>query len=175
VTETGRRFEFPDGSLYEIVVPASTTAGARTELRVILPPTPIAPPPHIHPTQTETHTVESGAFDVLVGRDWRTITAGQTVTVPSGTVHTFRNRSGENVELRSVYSPSLECERYLERLYWLFAMNRIQRSRSLSSRLYSALLWDTHRADQVLASRMAQTAIGTLARVARLLGFRVDR
>ena len=35
---TGRRFEFPDGSLYEVVVAAEATGGARSEVQITLPP-----------------------------------------------------------------------------------------------------------------------------------------
>jgi mannose-6-phosphate isomerase-like protein (cupin superfamily) len=171
----GRRYEFPDGSLYDIVVSARETEGARSELRVTLPPNPITPPPHIHPEQEETWTIVEGSLDALIGRHWQTLTAAQSITIPQRTVHAFRNRSGENVSLRVVHTPALEFERYLERLYWLSAMNRIRGSRDLTSLLYSSLLLDTHRQEQVLARPGARAAVRTMAHVARLLRLRVDR
>lgn len=175
MVETGRRYEFPDGSIYEIVTPAAQNDGARTEMRVTLPPSPVTPPSHIHPRQQETYSVESGQLEVQLDGAWRPLDAGQSVTVPPGHVHTFRNRSGANVQFLSVHSPALSYEHYLERLYWLMAMNRIRNSRQLSSLLYLSLLWSEHRQDQILAGRFAQTGILALSSVARALRFRLDR
>lgn len=172
---TGRRYEFPDGSLYQVVVSAKDTAGARTEVQVTLPPRPMTPPAHIHPGQEEQYVVTDGFLEVLTGRDWRTLKAGETLSVPAGTVHTFRNRSGENVMFRMIHTPALAFERYLDRLYWLSAMNRIRGRRDLTSLLYTSLLLDTHRQDQVLAGSSARAGVRTMAQVARLLRFRVDR
>ena len=171
----GRRYEFPDGSLYDIPVSADETSGARSELQITLPPHPVTPPPHIHPGQEEAWTVLEGSLDVLVGREWQTLAAGQSTSVPAGTVHTFRNRSGENVMFRVVHTPALAFERYLDRLYWLSAMNRIRGSRDLTSLLYSSLLLDTHRREQVLAGPGERAAVRMMAQVARLLRMRVDR
>lgn len=172
---TGRRFEFPDGALYEVIVPAAATAGARSEVEITLPPASVMPPPHIHPQQQETCTVGDGTLDVLVGRQWRTLLAGESVTIPPGSVHTFRNRSGQNVRFRSEHIPALGFQQYLERLYWLSAMNRIRGRRDLTSALYASLLLDTHRNDQVPAGASARIGVRALARVARLLRMRVDR
>lgn len=172
---TARRFEFPDGSLYDLTVPAATTAGARSEIQVTLPPSPLTPPPHIHPQQQEAVTVTEGALEVLVGREWRPLATGESLTVPPGTAHTFRNRSGQNVAFRLVHTPALGFEQYLERLYWLSAMNRIRGRRDFTSALYASLLLDTHRDHQVLAGAGARLGVRALAHVARMLRLRVDR
>jgi mannose-6-phosphate isomerase-like protein (cupin superfamily) len=172
---TERRYEFPDGSLYDLTVPAASTSGSRSEIRVTLPPVAVTPPPHLHPQQQETCVVEDGSLEMLVGHEWRTLTAGESLTIPAGTVHTFRNRSGQNVRFRTVHMPALGYERYLERLYWLSAMNRIRGRRNLTSALYGSLLLDTHRTDQLLAGAGARLSVRALAGVARLLRMRVDR
>jgi mannose-6-phosphate isomerase-like protein (cupin superfamily) len=173
--EAGRRYEFPDGSLYELLEPSAATGGAWTTLRVILPPAPVTPRPHVHPRQEEIFTVESGQLEVLVDREWRRLGAGDALVVQPGQVHTFRNVSDENVQIRTVHRPALSLERYLERVYWLSAMNRIRPARSVSSLLYLALVWDTHRDHQLVAGRVLQMGVRVLARVARLLRFRIDR
>jgi quercetin dioxygenase-like cupin family protein len=170
-----RRYEFPDGSLYDILVSSGETDGSRSEMQVTLPPNPMTPPPHFHPAQEETVTVLDGMLEVLTGRTWTQLVTGQSATIPPGTVHTFRNRSGENVAFRMAHTPALAFERYVERLYWLSAMNRIRGSRDLTSLLYNSLLLDTHRQEQVLAGPGARAAVRTMAQVARLLRLRVDR
>ena len=172
---TGRRFEFPDGALYEVVVPSASTGGARSEVEITLPPRSAVPPPHMHPHQQETCTVTDGTLEVLVGHEWRSLLAGQGVTIPPRSIHTFRNRSDQNVTFRSVHSPALGFQQYLERLYWLSAMNRIRGRRDLTSALYRSLLLDAHRADQVPAGVGTRLGVRTLAGIARLLRMRVDR
>jgi quercetin dioxygenase-like cupin family protein len=170
-----RRFEFPDGSLYEVVLPTANSAGAKSEVEITLPPESVMPPPHIHPQQQETLTVGDGKLEVLLHRKWQTLPAGESVTIPAGSVHTFRNRSGQNVTFRSEHTPALEFQQYLERLYWLSAMNRIRGRRDLTSALYASLLLDMHRREQVPAGASARLGVRALAGVARLLRMRVDR
>lgn len=171
---TGRRYEFPDGSLYEIVTPGAATSGARVEMRVTLPPAPVSPRPHVHPAQQETWIVEMGVLEGIVGDERRSLSAGDSLTIPAGTVHTFRNRSSENVTFRTIHTPALQLERYLERLYWLSAMNRVRDTRSVTSLLYLSLLQHTHREDQ-LPVGPRRLAMPVLARVARALRLRIDR
>jgi quercetin dioxygenase-like cupin family protein len=172
---TARRFEFPDGSLYDLVLTGASTNGARTEVEVTLGPTHTALAPHVHPQQVETYEVLDGELQVLNGGEWQTLKTGEILQIPAGTVHTYRNRSGQNVQFRNAHEPSLDADRYLERLYWLSAMNRIRQGRSLTSALYGSLLLDVHKNDQVLASSGARLGVRALAQVARLLRMRVDR
>jgi mannose-6-phosphate isomerase-like protein (cupin superfamily) len=170
-----RRFEFPDGSLYDLVVTSASTNGARTEVEVTLGPTHHTVTPHVHPQQVESFKVIDGELQVLCGREWRGLKVGDTLEIPPGVVHMFRNRSGRNVQFRNAHEPSLDAERYLERLYWLSAMNRIRQGRNLTSALYGSLLLDVHRNDQLLAGPGARLGVRALAGVARLLRMRVDR
>jgi quercetin dioxygenase-like cupin family protein len=169
-----RRFEFPDGSLLDIVVPASG-GGSQSEVEITLPPVASTPPPHVHPHQQETCTVLDGSLDVMVDRRWRPLSSGESVTIPAGQVHTYRNRSGQNVSFRCAHTPALGFQQFMERLYWLSAMNRIRDRRDLTSALYSSLLLNTHRADVVPAAPVTRLRVRALAGVAKLLRMRVDR
>ena len=70
---------------------------------------------------------------------------------------------------------ALGFQQYMERLYWLSAMNRIRDGRDLTSALYSSLLLNTHRDDVVPAAPAARIRVRALAGVAKLLRMRVDR
>src|SRR5215216_672402 len=74
-----------------------------------------APRPHIHPRLTEEYEVRDGSLDVLIGSEWRTMTAGEAASVPAGTVHTFRVGPGP-VRVRNVHRPALDFEPYIKRL-----------------------------------------------------------
>jgi quercetin dioxygenase-like cupin family protein len=171
----GRAYEFPDGSIYQVIVSGESTGGAHTEVDVTLPPGAVTPPPHIHRRQQETLSVLDGTVEALVGRQWRALRSGDSVAIAAGIAHTFRNRSDGIVRLVMAHAPARSFERYLERLYWLTAMNRIQRGRTMTSVLYGSLLLDMHRDDLVLAGAAARARVGVMARAARLLRLRIDR
>ena len=49
-------------------------------------------PPHVHPRMEERFTVKEGRMEFLAGRRWVGADAGETVVVPAGTRHAYRNR-----------------------------------------------------------------------------------
>ncbi len=57
-------------------------------------------PPHIHPKMEEAFTVLTGRMEFLAGRRWVGADAGETVVVPPGTRHAYRN--GGSVEAHVV-------------------------------------------------------------------------
>jgi quercetin dioxygenase-like cupin family protein len=93
----GARFRMPDGSVYIVRSPAADTDGGSVEMEFVLPSRCIPPPPHIHPQQVEEYEVLEGHFDVVVEGEWRTFAPGEPASVPIGALHTFRNRSGDEV------------------------------------------------------------------------------
>jgi mannose-6-phosphate isomerase-like protein (cupin superfamily) len=71
---------------------------------------------HIHPHNIEVFDVLEGEVEFLVGSEWRTLRAGESVTVPPGERHTFRNHSGELAAFRNVHDPHHDFEAYLRNL-----------------------------------------------------------
>lgn len=63
------------------------------------------PPPHTHVDFDEAFTVLEGALDVLVDGEWRTLNVGDSVFIPRGAVHTFRNSSNETTKFFAVATP----------------------------------------------------------------------
>jgi mannose-6-phosphate isomerase-like protein (cupin superfamily) len=74
------------------------------------------PPPHVHLHNVEVFEVLMGEVELLLGSEWRTLRVGQSVTVPRGERHTFRNHSGELAALRNVHDPHHDFEAYLREL-----------------------------------------------------------
>src|SRR3954466_16268059 len=93
------RFQMPEGSVYIVRRPAADSGGAFVEMEFVLPSGCVPPPPHVHPHQVEEYDVLDGRFDVVIDGRWRTLAPGESVSVPLGTLHTFRNRSGETVRV----------------------------------------------------------------------------
>lgn len=62
-------------------------------------------PAHIHPAMEERFTVLEGRAEFLSGRTWVGADAGETVVVPAGTRHAYRNRGNVVAHVMCVASP----------------------------------------------------------------------
>jgi mannose-6-phosphate isomerase-like protein (cupin superfamily) len=105
----------PDGSAYIVKRAAAETGGEYVEMEFVLPPGCVSPPAHVHPQQVEEYDVLEGSFDVMVDGRWQTLGPGESASVPTGTLHTFRNRSGALVRVRNWHRPAIRFEDFIER------------------------------------------------------------
>lgn len=62
-------------------------------------------PAHVHPSMEERFTVLEGRAEFLAGREWRGADAGETVVVPAGTRHAYRNRGSVVAHVLCVATP----------------------------------------------------------------------
>jgi quercetin dioxygenase-like cupin family protein len=109
------QFKMPDGSVYIVRRPSAETGGEFVEMEFVLPSGCVPPPPHVHPHQVEEYEVLAGRFDLVVEGSWRTLGPGESAAVPVGALHTFRNRSGEPVQVRNWHRPAMRFEEFIER------------------------------------------------------------
>ena len=78
-----------------------------------VPPEFVAPP-HLHPSQDETHYVLEGDFEFLVGERKISAGAGSVVYVPRKTVHAYTNTGTETGKILFIEGPAGALERWLE-------------------------------------------------------------
>jgi quercetin dioxygenase-like cupin family protein len=69
---------------------------------------------HVHPAMEERFTVLDGRAEFLGGRRWRAAGPGETVVVPPGTRHAFRNRSQDVAHVRCEARPPSTLQAFLE-------------------------------------------------------------
>lgn len=69
---------------------------------------------HIHPHQDETYEVQEGEIEVYLQDTWRTLKQGESVVIPAGTVHAFRNKGTEKVVAFNRHHPGLRFGQMLE-------------------------------------------------------------
>jgi mannose-6-phosphate isomerase-like protein (cupin superfamily) len=163
----GERFKMPDGSVYIVRRPAADSDGAFVEMEFVLPSGCVPPPPHVHPHQVEDYEVLAGRFDVVVEGRWQTLAPGDTVSVPLGALHTFRNRSGETVRVRNRHRPAMRFEEFIERTCHTLRAAGVKRKRDPRVALYLSMVmldFDDTLVPGRARERLPMQALASIAR-----------
>lgn len=84
-------------------------------------------PAHLHPSMEERFTVVAGRAELLEGRRWRTAGPGETVVVPAGTRHAFRNRAEAVAHMRAEARPPSTLQTFLEDVAGLSRAGKLTR------------------------------------------------
>jgi quercetin dioxygenase-like cupin family protein len=92
---------------------AADTGGELLSWELTLAPGGRVPSSHAHPHQTEQFTVVDGRLTFRMGYRRRTVRAGQTVTVPPGTVHGFANPGRRPAVVLVEARPALDMQALL--------------------------------------------------------------
>ncbi|WP_165246622.1 cupin domain-containing protein [Paludisphaera soli] len=163
----------PIGMCWEVTRTTAESGGASFEAVNVLTPGFGGPPLHVHPEAEESYEVLSGTLDVRVGREWRRLGPGESVTVPAGTPHTLRNTSGAEVRLRNVHSPAMDFERFFRRLQTLVCHGGMKLPpRDLRSAVLVAMLFTDHPRE-IVSVAPPRRVLQVLAAVGRLLRFKL--
>lgn len=159
----------------DVVIRKSTadTGGERVEMEFSLPPGSPGPPRHFHPGQEEEWHVLDGTLSAYLDDRWQPLEAGQSVSIPRGRAHTFRNDTAEAVRVRDVHVPALGFQEYMETLDRLTETGKVKSLKSPSSLIYLAMVLKNHRDTQLTASAAQRAAESVLARLGRLLRYRI--
>lgn len=171
MAKTGDRFEMPDGSVYAVTRATAETGGEYVEMEFVLPPGCIPPPPHVHPGQVEEYEVIEGSFDVMVDGEWSTLGPGESASVPRGTLHTFRNRSGAVVRVRNWHRPAIRFEEFIERMHSSLRAGGIRSKRDPRVFLYLSMVFGEFE-DTLVPGPRQRPLVRALARLGRLLRLR---
>jgi quercetin dioxygenase-like cupin family protein len=163
----------PGGARVVITRSTAETGGERVEMEFSLPPGASGPPRHFHPAQEEEWHVLEGTLAAHLDGSWRTLSEGESVSIPAGAPHTFRNRSRETVRVRDVHVPALDFQEYMEQLHTLVETGKVTSVKNPSSLIRLSMVVRAHRPMQLTASRLQRVGETVLAVLGRLLGFRI--
>lgn len=163
----------PMGMRWEIMRSTADTEGELLEAANVLNLGFAAPPLHIHPTAEESYAVVAGTLDVCVGREWRKVAAGESVTVPAGTPHTLKNDSGAEVRLVNVHKPALEFERFFRRLHALAISGAVTfPPKGLRSAILLSMLFTDHP-QEIVSVKPSRRFMKVLAGAGKMLGYKL--
>ena len=75
--------------------------------------------PHVHPSVDERFQVLAGTPQFLAGRSWHTTGPGDTVVVPAGRRHAYRNRGDHVAHITCDVTPPSTVQEFLEAIAML--------------------------------------------------------
>ena len=127
---------------------------------------------HIHPRQDESYQVLSGKLDLFLDGQWHTLGAGQSLDIPRGKVHAFRNSTNEITKTVNAHDPGLRFQEYLEVMQKLIQEGKIKSMTGPRSGIYLSLHSVEFR-DVVVTVRPPDAFIKMMARIGRSLGYKL--
>jgi quercetin dioxygenase-like cupin family protein len=154
-----------------VTTPSAATNGDYVEMDVVLEPkghTTL----HYHPEQEETFEVLDGTLEVLREGAWHQVPARESVTVPRGATHAFRNATETPVRFLNVHRPALTFQTFLETLDRLIRAGKVKGLNGLRSGIYVSMA-SVEQASSVQV-RPPDKLIRGLAFIGRRLGFRLE-
>lgn len=160
-----------------VTTPSAATDGAYVELEDVIAPKGESTL-HYHPEQEETFEVLDGTLEVFRDGAWHAVPVGDSVTVPHGAVHAFRNASETPVRFRNVHRPALTFQEFLETLDRLIRAGKVRgiprppRLRNLRSGIYISMA--SVEQGTSVEEKPPQRLIRWSAFVGRLLGYKLE-
>jgi mannose-6-phosphate isomerase-like protein (cupin superfamily) len=129
---------------------------------------------HVHPNTEDSFEVVEGVLEVCVDGQWRSLQAGETVTVPRGVAHTFRNASDEPVKVVSRIQPAGRSEAFFRDMHRLIHEGKIKRlpPKEPRSAIYAAMLIDAYP-DEIRITKPPNGVFKMLAVVGKALRFKL--
>jgi quercetin dioxygenase-like cupin family protein len=141
-------------------------------------------PPHIHPAMEERFEVLAGRPSFLAGRKWQTAVPGETVVVPAGVRHAYRNRGDETAHVVCEARPPSTLQEFLEDAAALGRAGKLTRNalpKSPGALLQAAVMAQHHRDMVVLLfppmppPRLQRLIFPALARLGERRGHKPGR
>jgi quercetin dioxygenase-like cupin family protein len=154
-----------------VTSPSAATDGAYVEMDIVLMPGGHTNS-HYHPEQEETYDVLNGTLEVFRDSDWHKVQAGESLAVPRGAVHAFRNVTETPVRFRNVHRPALTFQEFLESVDRLIRAGKVKGVRGLRSGIYVSMA--TVELGTAVNTKPPQILIRGLAFLGRRLGFTLD-
>jgi len=163
------------GEQITFLKPARDTNGELLRFEYLAPAHTAGPPLHVHPYQEERFVeILSGRLRARMGKDEQSFGKGESLTVSSGTPHTWRNAGEDEVRMLVEIRPALRMEEVFETTFNLARDGKTdQRGVPKDPLQAAATVWEY--SDELRLARppfaVQKVLLGLLAPVLRLLGY----
>ena len=161
----------PIGAIFHVLRTGEDTKGEALEMEWVLAPHASGTPVHVHPSATESYDVIEGQLDVMIDGVWRTLSAGESASVPPGVPHTFRNPTGSSSRVRNVHAPAMRFGDYFGTIHRIVESGSVAHDRMTpKAMLYLAvvMLWFKR---EIVSVRPPNFVVALSAEVAKRLGY----
>ena len=161
----------PIGATFRVLRTGDDTNGEALEMEWKLAPHASGTPVHTHPHATESYEIVEGRLDVFIDGAWRTLSPGESASVPPGIPHTFRNPGDSFTIVRNTHAPAMRFAEYFGTIDRIVASGDVAHDRMTpKAMLYLAVVMLRFKREIVSVSP-PHFVIEASARVAKLLGY----
>jgi quercetin dioxygenase-like cupin family protein len=137
------------------------------------PPGGGAEPVHVHPRQESRAEVVSGSLCFVVDGEERRLGPGDSITIPAGVPHNFRNDGDEDAVAVQEFRPALRTQQFFETYFGLAERGELD-DKGMPSPLRLAVLGPAF-ANEIRVTKppwaLQRVAYGLLGPIARLRGY----
>lgn len=163
----------PLGMTFHVKKTASDTGGRSLEMEWELAPGTGGTPVHIHPQATESYAVLDGELGVFVGGAWRTLSAGESVSVSPGQPHTFRNAGSRVTRVYNVHQPAMQFGEYFGGLAKIANGGTITSARMTPGAILHLAVLMTSYPREIRSVQPPHALVRVLGAVGRLFDYRL--
>jgi quercetin dioxygenase-like cupin family protein len=161
------------GDTYEFLETAADSKGERVSMKATIRNRGPLVPRHFHVLQDETFEVISGRLTVLVDDQTKTLSAGESITLPKTIPHNHYNDEVEPVTYIHSVTPALDFEYLIENLAGLAADGKGKNGKyGLLQELVSLRYLDSKSYLADVPVGLQNLMMKTIAPIARLFGYR---
>lgn len=175
MARTGDVLENPvTGERITFLETAGETNGQLLRFEFGAPPHNSCPPEQMHPLQEERIELVAGTVRLQVGHEERVLIAGDSLIIPAGTRHCYRNDGGEEGRMLIELRPALKTEVMLETLFGLARDGKMDRQGFLGL-LQTVAISEEYRDESgstLLPPPLQRAAVTLLAPLSRRVGYR---
>lgn len=129
------------------------------------------PPIHTHPEQEEHFLIISGQMEVYKKDKWHTLKAGDEVTIPKQTPHSYRSRHSEDCIFHYELTPNRNFSEMMKSFENLQNEGKLK-GKDLRSIIYLAMTFRKYKAE-VQSVQPPNFVISMMAGIGGLLGFKL--
>ncbi|MEM7132140.1 MAG: cupin domain-containing protein [Chloroflexota bacterium] len=104
------------GETIRFLLTSADTDGELLQFEDTLPANHASVPSHIHACQEETFTVQEGTFHAIVDGEAKSLSVGESLTIPAGVAHSFHSKQSRGVKVLVELRPALDYEIFFETL-----------------------------------------------------------
>lgn len=163
------------GMKFTVLETAADTAGRSLNLHWDLLPHCNMKDPlvHIHPHAIETYDMLEGEMEFFIKDKWVKAKKGDSLMVPQGVAHAFRNPSDSIVKVYNTHQPAFRMENYFEDVCKVLAILTRDGNKAfkmdIRTKLYMSVLMNNYR-NEIIAKSPPDAVIKLLGVVAKILG-----